>query len=92
MASAQDITLQRILRRSAQFARSHAPGLFQRVAANRFLRAAYRRVASPRLTSSVAYVSSSSNSRTDKTSASTDLARCLNLEMTKWAPGKRIDA
>jgi hypothetical protein len=72
--------------------RSHAPGVFHRVAANRLLRDVYRRIAAPNVTSPVAYVSPPVSEVVETTAASASLESYLDIEMAKWKPGKRIDA
>ena len=88
----QGITVQRVLRFSARMVRFHAPGVFHRVAANRILRAVYRRIASPKVTSPVAYVSPPVAVVVETAAAPVSLASFLKIEMAKWNPGKRIDA
>lgn len=86
------ITVQRALRFTARMVRSHAPGVFHRVAANRVLRAVYRRIATPKVTSPVAYVSPPVSDVVETMAASASLANYLKIEMANWKPGKRIDA
>lgn len=56
------------------------------------LRAVFRRIASPQVSSPVAYVRSPVLAVVETTAAPVLLASYLKIEMAKWNPGKRIDA